>query len=68
MKVGSGCGEFCHRGESANLNSDVILVKKKKKGDDGQSGIGSKAVSLSIKNWPLTPGSSQVFPGSRAQS
>ena len=40
MKVGSGCGEFCQRGESANLSSDVILVKKKK-GDDGQSGRGS---------------------------
>lgn len=44
MKVGSGCGEFCQRGESANLSSVVILVKKKKKeggGDDGQSGRGS---------------------------
>lgn len=42
MKVGSGCGEFCQRGQSANLSSDVILVlKKKKKGDDGQSGRGS---------------------------
>lgn len=35
-------GEFCQRGQSTNLSSDVILVKKKKKmGDDSQSGRGS---------------------------
>ena len=66
MKVGSGCGEFCQRGESANLSSDVILVKKKKR--EMMASQAEEAVSLSIKNWPVTPGSSQVFPGSRAQS
>lgn len=67
MKVGSGCGEFCQRGQSANLSSDVILVLKKKKRETMASQA-EEAVSLSITNWPLTPGSSQVFPGSRVQS
>ena len=65
MKVGSGCGEFCQRGQSTNLSSDVILVKKKKW--ETMASQAEEAVSLSITNWPLTPGSSQVFPGSRVQ-
>lgn len=60
-------GEFCQRGQSTNLSSDVILVKKKKKWETIASQA-EEAVSLSITNWPLTPGSSQVFLGSRVQS